>query len=368
MTIWATDLDTPEATEAANAELQAQVNAASGTKFWDDYPKYEVKSASRLKIYSLYKGYETYLDFFRQDKENSFFRAIQTYYMTSNLSDIKLGEELIFNGTTITGDEEAAATVGDEFTIGYDNFAFENLRTEKSDGNCAGLSYLITEIYNSNGANAIIHGNYKDYSWDLNADPELQKLLSRGVSDFRDSDYFTANYGNRVDFSEVSGNIVDKNFINLVSAYQEISTHGNSPLIVSGSYPDYLMIDKMVALLDKGYTLALHVGGSDQLNHAVVIYDYEKVDNTRVVFKVYDCNFPDNTTSYVTKTIKGDFSIVTKKIKVNGKDKFVYEYNPFNGTYLSQSYRAYSLTDGNKNKFYRFNAYIASHGQNNLVR
>lgn len=356
--IYATNLATEEETNASNAEVSSIILSASDKGFAGDVT-FEIVPATRLQIYSKYEGYETFFEFFRQDREDPWLRAFHTYYMTTNPYDLCLGWNLIEKGTTITGDEDAAAVASDDFTIGYDTFPFKNIVTDKSEGNCAGLSYLIAEIYNSNGANAISKGNEIGYSWDITSDPELQKLLSRGIHEYRDDSYYTDTYGSKINVRDVTDS-TDSNFLNMMTAYQLL--YGGGGFCKGGSYPKWTKMEKILAFLDKGYVIELGVYAEGYISHAIIAYDYEQVDKNRYVLKIYDCNFPDPD----AKDLKGaSFNLVVQKINVDGTDRFIFDYSPFKNATTRKDYRAFSLTD--ESKWYHFSAHFSRNGRRDVL-
>ena len=368
--IYANDLETEEETQASNQAIIDHINATKNITFVGNPPSVEIVSESSVEIYAKYKLLESAAPDFRQDRSGTLRRLAFSYFITKNPSDINLGYDYITKGTSVTDIEgtETEAAASDEFTIEYDTFPFINLKTEDYPGTCAGLSYLMAEIYNSDGADAIAKG--PDGKWDLTKYEGTQTLLSRGVHDFKNSIYFETTYGSRsLKATDLINAPEDMTFYQMLTYYQQkCGCEGYCPAIRGGSYINYTTIDKMKALLDQGYALEVALYTTNRMGHMVIVYDYTEESDTVTKFKVYDCNFTSKELNY-DNTDRYDFTISVEKIMVNGVEKFTFDYTPYldNGVKKTRSnYRAYSTSD--RTKKYSFTAYISVDGTRQFIK
>lgn len=294
------------------------------------------------------------------------------------------------------------------FETSVDAFPFYNISTNFSDGNCAGISYLTTDCYNTKGLTDWPAGTYDLYydfdgegnykteqlQWDLTKNKEDQTILDPGLSDYKSRYYYYDKYGGDFDndgylemdldyFSNLEDE--DREFISLVSAFQDYANNGiEREFIVGGTGFDRAIIDSMIKKIDNGRALLLSLNTPGGLAHDVVAYGYKKKEKGSeydIAFYLYDCNFPTGTLdvdgdgTYETLNLK----LHVKYTELNGKDSFYYYYNPYYGIDaqkgIDEGYYARPLFEGETHEVegydgkkrtentYEFGAYVVRNGK-----
>lgn len=399
------------ATQAVVEELEEYLAA--------NYPdvKYEIKSHETLAFRGWYGFFQKiFPSLERKENTSLFWRAAYCYYLTDDINDILLSSDLadeyrdlgksgeledyehgktseddkydnlysysepesglgaIYDTEDFVEAEIAARASNTGFEMGVDSFSFYNFGSYVSPGgNCAGLAQITAEVFN-NGYIAA-EGAYElknafnvtqaTYSWNLNGYEDASTLFDRGVGDYKEEWYYYLKY-NLLSYPyiyEASLQGEDKEFVSLVGAKWAQMNHSAEQSVrkYTGHYYDFSLIEKMMAKLDEGKILQVHMYDNfDGLNaskgHAINVYDYwvDINDQNAIYFKVYDNAFPENSFYESKNYTAGDFVLCVTRLADN---EFSYSYRPF----INTSVKSATI------KYYGFGSSVAGKQKDGLL-
>lgn len=230
------------------------------------------------------------------------------------------------------------------FDPNVDELPFQNFSSRYSNGgNCAGICYLTCFLHNQGYFPE--SGSYEDISWDISKDPENKTLMDKGLSDFKSKDFVDKKGGGRnyLDDNLTAG---EREFVDMIGASWKMT----NDMLIQSCMESYRIENKtglswdiaetIIQRLDAGKIVTMSLALNDNTGHQIVIYDYYYINDTELMFRVYDCNIPMNHTDDSDLNCDGACYLQCKKVKnASGGYNLLYLYYPLEGvtTYVASS-------------------------------
>lgn len=220
-----------------------------------------------------------------------------------------------------------------DFDPYVDELPFQNFESEyATGGNCAGISYLTAYLFNKGGFPSA--GEYNGITWDISGDTENDTLVDSGLYDYKTKDFVDNNSSKNNNYIGGRGLTTGENeFVKMIGAYWR-ETNDRLPKInetmISNEWSnEWELAEKMMDYLDQGKILYVGLYLNSGIGHAINIYDYYFVNSEELVFRVYDCNIPQNHMDNYNLNCDGACYLQCKKIlRSDGTYGFSYLYYP----------------------------------------
>ena len=293
------------------------------------------KKSSEDKIQAMYKGYTSTVPFMEND--------FSVTYPVEKLTDfLPIIPKVLFSyqlcyytdTTTINAGADGSAS-DDDVKYAYNNYhtdfdpyadvlPFQNFNSKYANGNCAGICYLTSALYNTGTFPGT--GSYGDIEWDLTGDEANATLMDRGLEDYKSKDF--------VDKKGKNGMLGDglttgeREFVDMIGAYlkQTNDTFNlNAYKIDNKNGLSWDVAEVMMDRLDQGKIFTAAILMADGTGHEIICYDYYWLTDDEMLFRVYDSNIPMKHTDLSTLNCDGACYLQCKKIS-NGDGTYSFKY------------------------------------------
>ena len=224
------------------------------------------------------------------------------------------------------------SVVGD-YDYHKDELPFGNFSTELSpNGSCAGIAHLTAYVHNNGGiepSGSYDVEGYGTISWDLSNDEENSTFMDPYLYDYKTKTFVKDHKDSNGLLSGLSD--AEEQFKNMIIGYwkesnEKVETTSYVKYNSLNEHYSYELIELMKDYLDTGKILEAGMisvekdgdpATKPQSAHAVNIISYEETNDPNVtIFRIYDCNYPDQ-----SEFINGFPMVVTRH-----GDTFSYSY------------------------------------------
>lgn len=216
-----------------------------------------------------------------------------------------------------------------------DELPFQNFESQYGhNGNCTGFTHLTSYLFNQGSYPK--KGHYNDIKWNLGTDKSNKTLMDPGLSDYKTSSFVDDNssaFDNYIGSKISSG---EKEFVKMIGAgYQEGTEklpYLNEYLISNDWSADWSVAEHMMDYLEKGKIINVGLYLKNGSGHAITVYDYYYNYAGELIFRVYDCNIPQNHMDDVELNCDGACYLQCKKVlRSDGTYGMDYLYYPLKG-------------------------------------
>lgn len=230
------------------------------------------------------------------------------------------------------------------FDVGVNAFSFTNVSTTKSNGLCAGFSYITTNVYNNGNIPKSISGIY-----DMSGN-EYDIIWNKNLYNYNVTDKELSLYS---DLKRKNENILDSSKMSkpdseVIKALEYYWNDYNTSTRMTKfgwawnnsfekrTYIEASTVDNLVKQFKNGKVVSVSLLQTDNNQHAINAYKItEDVNDPDILYvKAYDNNFPNDMfwNADSSGKVKYDVTIVLKRIYENTlvgtKIKYSYIYNP----------------------------------------
>lgn len=216
-----------------------------------------------------------------------------------------------------------------------DELPFQNFESKYGTaGNCTGIASLTALLFNTGTFPA--SGDYQGVSWDLTTDSENNTLMDAGLYDYKSREFVNNHSGKYDNYLGEGLSDGETEFVKMIGALWMESNdklpYLDDYVMTDGRTNDWSLAEKMMDYLDQGKILSVGLLLKNGTGHEVNIYDYYFTDAGELLFRVYDCNFPQNDLKNVELNCGGACYLQCKKIiREDGTSAFTYLYYPVKG-------------------------------------
>lgn len=310
------------------------------------------------EIAKKYKLYKSVLPFFEADvniganKLSEVISLILRYGLFSySYFDYRDMTSININAATNGGGDDEEVKIKffnyhTSFDPNVDELPFKNFTTLfRSGGNCAGISYLTA--YLANQGTFPGKGKYKVLEWDLTKDNINKTLMDPGLIDYKPETLSKKNFAGHVGKQKYEKlGPAEKEFVKMISAMSnkvnDVIKEKKCYYAVNNEYGlSYSVAEQIMDRLNAGKVVMFGMSLLDGSGHMIVIYDYYFLKDypDEFIFRVYDSNYPRAEGGDYTLKDKYGCYIHCKKINKNGRDIWLYLYNPLkeNSDYTASS-------------------------------
>ena len=216
-----------------------------------------------------------------------------------------------------------------------DELPFQNFESQYGhNGNCTGFTHLTSYLFNQ--GSYPMKGHYNDIKWNLGTDKSNKTLMNPGLNDYKTSSFVDDNssaFDNYIGSKISSG---EKEFVKMIGAgYQEGTEklpYLNEYLISNDWSADWSVAEHMMDYLNKGKIINVGLYLKNGSGHAITVYDYYYNYAGELIFRVYDCNIPQNHMDDVELNCDGACYLQCKKVlRSDGTYGMDYLYYPLKG-------------------------------------
>lgn len=216
-----------------------------------------------------------------------------------------------------------------------DELPFQNFESQYGhNGNCTGFAHLTSYLFNQGAYPKT--GSYNDIKWNLGTDKNNATLMNPELSDYKTNSFVDDNssaFDNYIGSKISSG---EKEFVKMIGAgYQEGTEklpYLNEYLISNGWSADWSVAQHMMDYLNKGKIINVGLYLKNGSGHAITVYDYYYNYAGELIFRVYDCNIPQNHMDDVELNCDGACYLQCKKVlRSDGTYGMDYLYYPLKG-------------------------------------
>ena len=216
-----------------------------------------------------------------------------------------------------------------------DELPFQNFESQYGhNGNCTGFTHLTSYLFNQGSYPK--KGHYNDIKWNLGTDKSNKTLMNPGLNDYKTSSFVDDNssaFDNYIGSKISSG---EKEFVKMIGAgYQEGTEklpYLNEYLISNDWSADWSVAEHMMDYLNKGKIINVGLYLKNGSGHAITVYDYYYNYVGELIFRVYDCNIPQNHMDDVELNCDGACYLQCKKVlRSDGTYGMDYLYYPLKG-------------------------------------
>lgn len=216
-----------------------------------------------------------------------------------------------------------------------DELPFQNFESQYGhNGNCTGFTHLTSYLFNQGSYPK--KGHYNDIKWNLGTDKSNKTLMNPGLNDYKTSSFVDDNssaFDNYIGSKISSG---EKEFVKMIgSGYQEGTEklpYLNEYLISNDWSADWSVAEHMMDYLNKGKIINVGLYLKNGSGHAITVYDYYYNYAGELIFRVYDCNIPQNHMDDVELNCDGACYLQCKKVlRSDGTYGMDYVYYPLKG-------------------------------------
>lgn len=222
-----------------------------------------------------------------------------------------------------------------KFDLYVDELPFQNFESQYGhNGNCTGFTHLTSYLFNQGSYPK--KGHYNDIKWNLGTDKSNKTLMNPGLNDYKTSSFVDDNssaFDNYIGSKISSG---EKEFVKMIGAgYQEGTEklpYLNEYLISNDWSADWSVAEHMMDYLNKGKIINVGLYLKNGSGHAITVYDYYYNYAGELIFRVYDCNIPQNHMDDVELNCDGACYLQCKKVlRSDGTYGMDYVYYPLKG-------------------------------------
>jgi hypothetical protein len=240
------------------------------------------------------------------------------------------------NGTSTDDDERVEYNnYHTSFDPYVDELPFQNFETEYApNGNCTGIAYLTSYLFNNGYFPS--SGSYNGIEWKLSDDSDNATLTDKGLYDYKTRTFVDDNSG-KYD-SYIGGTLTDgeTEFIKMIGACWQEGTDNlpymNDYMISNDWSNDWELAEKMMDYMNQGKILNIGIYLRDGSGHEMTVYDYYFNTAGELIFRVYDCNIPQDKMDEIELNCNGACYLQCKKVlRSDGTYGMEYLYYPIKG-------------------------------------
>lgn len=332
-----------------NSEIEGKTDDEIIKEISENYgPKIKYIASNEKKIKALYKLYTSTIPFFdyalyeQSSHDSGFFKSMfeGIKYLICCYQYKDYGYSSIVTATTdnATGDSDDLLTYNNYHTTfdpNKDELPFQNFGSSEytsAEGSCAGIAYFTSYLFNQGTFPST--GSYNGTEWDLLSDDENKTLMDPELSDYKNKKFIDHNRKNlwSTEINLDKRTLGEREFIKMIGANfwkenDNLAAHARWSDTAQGV--SWTVAQTMMDRLDQGKVINVALGLANGYGHEVTVYDYYRIRNDEVIFRVYDCNIPQTKMEKEKMNIEGACLLQCKKI-TNADDSFnmLYTYYP----------------------------------------
>lgn len=318
-------------------------NAVGGGK--KDVVKYAASTEKKIKAkYKIYKEIIPFFDAdtYKQDPESGLKTLISAIpYMIFRYGYMEMSDSTAVVTTVTqnaTGDSDDLLAYNNYHTTfdpNKDELPFQNFGSSEytsAEGSCAGIAYFTSYLFNQGTFPAT--GSYNGTEWDLSSDDENKTLMDPELSDYKNKKFVDHNRKNlwSTEINLDKRTLGEREFIKMIGANfwkenDNLAAHARWSGTTQGV--SWTVAEAMMDRLDQGKVINVALGLANGYGHEVTVYDYYRIRNDEVIFRVYDCNIPQTKMEKQKMNIEGACLLQCKKItNADGSFNMLYTYYP----------------------------------------